>query len=74
MKNIVEYGSARAALAALVLGLGASAPAVAQDTSETEQAVEIVRMGIPHDALYALDMSGDKSLSRRSCLAPPWPA
>jgi len=63
MKNLFEYGSARAALAALVLGMGAAAPALAQDTAETEQAVEIVRMGIPHDALYALDMSGEWGLT-----------
>ncbi|MEQ8231363.1 MAG: YCF48-related protein [Gammaproteobacteria bacterium] len=50
-------------MATLVLGTGAAMPVFSQDGGAAEQAVEIVRTGIPHDALYALDMSGEWGLA-----------
>lgn len=50
-------------LLALVFGLVLGAPVAAQDPSDAEAAIEIIRQGIPHDALYALDMSGEWGLA-----------
>lgn len=57
--------NARAArvLPALVFGLVLGAPVVAQDLFDAEPAIEIIHQGIPHDALYALDMSGERGLT-----------
>lgn len=54
--------SNRIARSAIVLLLAVSSVAVtAQET--ISEAVEIVRTGIAHDALYALDMSGEKGVA-----------
>ncbi|MEQ8662867.1 MAG: YCF48-related protein, partial [Gammaproteobacteria bacterium] len=63
MKNILGNGRVLAMAAAFALGTGATSPALSQDNADGEQAIEIVRMGIPHDALYALDMSGEWGLT-----------
>ena len=46
--------------AAVITSLLLAAPVSAQDASD---AIEIVRQGIPHDALFALDMSGENGLA-----------
>jgi photosystem II stability/assembly factor-like uncharacterized protein len=61
MKNFAK--KSRSALfsgIAIFVCLVSSAAAIAQ---EADQAVEILRMGIPHDSLYALEMSGSKGLA-----------
>ena len=36
---------------------------IAQEASEQENSIEVIRAGIPHDALYALEMDGDWGLA-----------
>lgn len=51
-------------LSAAILGLAVAAlPAMAQDAANNDQAIEIVRQGIPHDALYAIEISGEHGVA-----------
>ncbi len=50
-------------LTAALLSFLLAAPAVAQDAGGSDATIEIVRQGIPHDALYALEMSGEWGLA-----------
>jgi photosystem II stability/assembly factor-like uncharacterized protein len=54
--------SNRIARSAIVLLLAVSSAAVTAEETISE-AIEIVRTGIAHDALYALDMSGEKGIA-----------
>lgn len=49
--------------AAVVCSALVALPAQAADEAAADQAIEIVRSGIPHDALFALDMSGNYGLA-----------
>jgi photosystem II stability/assembly factor-like uncharacterized protein len=63
MKNLIANGRAFACAAALIVGTGVATPVFSQNDAGAEQAIEIVRSGIPHDSLYALDMSGEWGLT-----------
>lgn len=51
----------RLLLAAIVFAL--AVPLAAQDVADSDDAIEVVRQGIPHDALFALEMSGKWGLA-----------
>lgn len=51
------------AIAAVCSALVALPVGAAEDTPAGEQAIEIIRSGIPHDALFALDMSGSYGIA-----------
>lgn len=55
----------RFAFRAIILSCALFAPAaaIAQEAGGEEQAIEVLRTGIPHDALFALDMSGESGLA-----------
>jgi len=64
--NMTQFhGKARASLAALLAAtlLAGTGPALAQEAGAAEASIEIVRQGIPHDSLYALEMSGEWGLA-----------
>jgi photosystem II stability/assembly factor-like uncharacterized protein len=64
MKQSMIPGRLLALVAATILGIFVHATAVlAQETATADQAIEIVRSGIPHDALFAIDMSGEKGVA-----------
>ena len=63
MKKSMLSGRASSLFATLILSLALLVPVYAQDGAVADQAIEIVREGIPHDALYAIDMSGETGLA-----------
>jgi len=50
-------------IVAIAWTLAMAQTAQAQDAPEAEASIEIVRTGIPHDALYAIEMSGEWGLA-----------
>ncbi|MGB1884908.1 MAG: WD40/YVTN/BNR-like repeat-containing protein [Gammaproteobacteria bacterium] len=60
MKNFTFADRLMSRCAVLVLGACLALPGAAQDAGD---AIEIVRQGIPHDALFALEMSGEWGLA-----------
>ncbi|MGR8921822.1 MAG: WD40/YVTN/BNR-like repeat-containing protein [Gammaproteobacteria bacterium] len=62
MKQELISGRFVVRFVSLLLCLGAFGGALAQDGS-ADQAIKVVREGIPHDALYALDMDGENGLA-----------
>jgi photosystem II stability/assembly factor-like uncharacterized protein len=64
MKQSSHPGRRHALIAVLVLGtLAPLARLSAEEAAVADQAIEIVRTGIPHDALFALDMSGERGVA-----------
>lgn len=64
MKQSSFSGRLLALIAAIVFGTFVQAAAVlAEEAATADQAIEIVRSGIPHDALFAIDMHGEKGIA-----------
>jgi photosystem II stability/assembly factor-like uncharacterized protein len=64
MKEIVTLGRLLGRQAALLLTLAPFVfPAQAEDADAHEAAIEVIHSGIPHDALYALEMTGEWGLA-----------
>lgn len=61
MKKLMHHAP-NSVLAVCLLAMAAVAPVTAQEGG-ANQAIEVVRHGIPHDALYALEMSGEWGLA-----------
>jgi photosystem II stability/assembly factor-like uncharacterized protein len=59
MDKIMKIRRCITLFAALLFCAAASVSAPAQDAAEGDSAIEILHQGIPHDALYALEMSGE---------------
>ncbi|MEX2479939.1 MAG: photosystem II stability/assembly factor-like protein [Gammaproteobacteria bacterium] len=63
MNRTTSIARAARVLPAIVFGLVLGSPLAAQEPADAEAAIEIIHQGIPHDALYALDMSGERGLA-----------
>ena len=63
MKKSMLSGRASSLFATFILSLALLVPVYAQVAAIADQAIEVVREGIPHDALYAIEMSGEIGLA-----------
>lgn len=63
MKKRMLSGRLSAVMAATAFVMTVAAPVALAEEAAADQAIEIVRSGIPHDALFAVEMSGEKGVA-----------
>ena len=69
MNNTMQSSGFRVSLAMILCSVALSLPVLAEDAAPpaaapaADQAIEVIRTGIPHDALFALDMHGEWGLA-----------